>query len=126
MYTDITKSNSEDSGENLLIAEKSKHENVLFQEVGDMIKSIQPLISQNISPLTNQVDVIIKSRERDDNRIQRLLDSVLDYAGMCDEGLILFKRLCRYYYVINPQVTAEYISIYHDLYDSEEEGEGHR
>ncbi|NJD03996.1 MAG: hypothetical protein FIA99_15675 [Ruminiclostridium sp.] len=96
----------------------SKHENVLFQEVSDMIESMQPLISQNILILANHVDVIINSHERDDNRIQRLLDSVLDYAGMCDEGFILFKRLCRYYYGINPQVTAEYISIYRDLYDS--------
>lgn len=103
----------------------SKHENVLFQEVSNMIESIQPLINQNLSLLTNQVDIIIKSRERDDNRIQRLLDSVLDYTGMCDDGLILFKRLCRYYYDINPQVTAEYIRIYHDLYDSEEEGDCH-
>jgi len=85
-----------------------------------MIESIQPLIRQNLSLLTNQVDVLIKDRERDDDRIQRLLDSLLDYAGMCDEGLILFKRLCRYYYGINPQVTAEYISIYHDLYGSDE------
>jgi len=42
-----------------------------------------------------------------------------------DEGLVLFKRLCRYYYAINPQVTVEYIGIYRDLYDSEEEGDHH-
>jgi len=122
----ITKNNSEDFGENLLIAEKSIKENTFFQKVSSMIESMQPLISQNILILANHVDVIIKSRERDDNCIQRLLDSVLDYAGMCDDGLILFKRLCRYYYSINPQATAEYISIYHDLYDSEKEGDHHR
>jgi hypothetical protein len=122
----ITKNNSEDFGESLLIAEKSIKENTFFKEVSNMIESIQPLISQNILILDNHVDLIIKSRERDDNRIQRLLDSVLDYAGMCDDELILFKRLCRYYYGINPQVTAEYISIYQDLYDSEKEGDHHR
>lgn len=88
-----------------------------------MIESIQPLIRQNLSLLTNQVDILIKGRERDDNRIQRLLDSLLDYASICDEGLVLFKRLCRYYYGINPQVTAEYISICHDLYSSKENGQ---
>ena len=100
-----------------------KNENFLFQEVSSMIESIQPLIRQNLSLLTNQVDVLIKGRERDDDRIQRLMDSLLDYAGMCDEGIVLFKRLCRYNYGINPQVTAEYISIYHDLYGSEENGQ---
>lgn len=100
--------------------DSSKNGNSLFQEVSNMIESIQPLIRQNLSLLTNQVDVIITRRERDDDRIQRLLDSLLDYAGMGDEGLILFKRLCRYYYDINPQATTEYVNIYHDLYSSEE------
>ena len=126
MKMGTTKNNSEDFGENLLSAEKSIKENTFFQKVSSFIESMQPLISQNILILANHVDVIIKSRERDDNRIQRLLESVLDYAGMCDDGLILFKRLCRYYYGINPQATAEYISIYHDLYDSEKEGGHHR
>lgn len=103
----------------------AKHENTLFQEVSKMIESIQPLINQNLAFLTNQVDAIIKSNERDDNRIQLLFDSLLEYAGMCDEGLVLFKWLCRYYYDINPQVTAEYIGVYRDLYDSEEEGDYH-
>lgn len=103
--------------------DSSKNENDLFQEVSSMIKFIQPLIRQNLSLLTNQVDDLVKGREKDDNRIQRLLDSLFDYAGMCDEGLVLFKRLCRYYYGINPQVTVEYISIYRDLYGSEEEYE---
>lgn len=100
--------------------DSSKNERFLIQEVSSMIESIQPQIRQNLSLLTNQVDVLIKGRERDDDRIQRLLDSLLDYAGMCDEGLVLFKRLCRYYYDINPQVTADYIGIYRDLYGSEE------
>ena len=103
--------------------DSSKNENDLFQEVSSMIESLQPLIRQNLSLLTNQVDILIKGRERDDNRIQRLLDALLDYAGMCEEGLALFKRLCRYYYDVNPQVTAEYINIYHDLYVSEENGQ---
>lgn len=97
-----------------------KNEKDLFQEVSSMIESMQPVIRQSLLMLTNQVDVLIKGRVSDDDRIQRLLDSLLDYAGMCDEGLVLFKRLCRYYYGINPQITAEYISIYRDLYDSEE------
>ena len=101
----------------------SKNDKVLIKKISGMIESIQPLIRQNLPLLTNQVDAIIKNREKDDDRIQRLLDSVLDYAGICDEGLILFKRLCRYYYDINPQVTSEYISIYRDLYDSKEEGD---
>lgn len=33
--------------------------------------------------------------------------------------LLLFKRLCRYYYKIYPTVTYEYVMIYRDLWDDE-------
>ena len=105
------------------MGENLSNDKALIKEISGMIESIQPLISQNLSLLTDQVDSIIKSREKSGSKIERLLDALLDYAGMSDEGLVLFKRLCRYYYGINPRITAEYISIYRDLYDLEEERE---
>ena len=67
------------------------------------------------------------------NELLTYTDEILDMKkplntesiAIPEDGLILFKRLCRYYYDINPPVTAEYIRIYHDLYDSEEEGDCH-
>ena len=38
-------------------------------------------------------------------------------------GLALFKRLCRYYFYIDPAATAEYICIYRDLYDNNDDEE---
>ena len=55
---------------------------------------------------------------KDDKDIQRLLDGLLDFCG--DENvLLLYKKLCRYYWDINPQATAEYINIYRETWDYE-------
>ena len=49
-----------------------------------------------------------------------LLDGLLDFCGT-EKMLSLFKKLCRYYWKINPNATAEYVNIYRKLWDSEEE-----
>jgi len=33
--------------------------------------------------------------------------------------LIVFKKLCRYYYNIDPQATAEQVQFYRELWDNE-------
>jgi hypothetical protein len=42
--------------------------------------------------------------------------------GFADDKKILasFRKLCRYYYDINPQATAEYIQSYKEMYDADE------
>jgi hypothetical protein len=32
---------------------------------------------------------------------------------------MLYKKLCRYYYNIDPQATVEYVNAYRDMWDSE-------
>ena len=42
----------------------------------------------------------------------------------CDpDMLIVFKRLCRYYFTIEPQATAEYIQAYREMWDTPDESE---
>ena len=48
------------------------------------------------------------------NIVDMLLDFVFDYSI-----LNLFKKLCRYYYRINLQATAECVLAYRDLWDDE-------
>jgi hypothetical protein len=42
--------------------------------------------------------------------------------GFADDEkiLALYRKLCRYYFDINPQATAEYIQLYKKLYDEDE------
>jgi hypothetical protein len=90
-----------------------------------MIKDFLPLIEQ-IKALHRQayrqylplVDALIHEKKKDDNTIQVLLDRLLDFCGE-EQVLTLFKKLCRYYWNINPQATANYINYYRELFDSE-------
>jgi hypothetical protein len=94
-----------------------------LEDIGEMIERIQAITQETTAQIKPKVLYIIRNNINDNNQIERLLDSLLDCAGMCDEGLYLFKRLCRYYYPINPQATAEYVYAYRDLYDSDNEEE---
>lgn len=63
-----------------------------------------------------EVDAIILTASVDVQRIERQLDLLLDLAFHPD-GLAQFKRLCRYYFDINPAVTGQYIHAYREMWD---------
>lgn len=66
---------------------------------------IREIIAQAIKIYSHEVEVIIVSRSTDENRIQNILDGMLDFCY--DENMLeLYKKLCRYYYKINPSVTV--------------------
>jgi len=44
---------------------------------------------------------------------------MLDFCSD-DKVLSLYKKLCRYYWNINPQVTANYINYFREMWDSDE------
>jgi hypothetical protein len=89
-----------------------------FQEIVGVIKELRTTIIQHLPIYEAQVDEIIRKRITDENHIEHTLDSLLDLAGWSDEGLALFKRLCRYYYHLNPEATAFYVYAYRDMYDN--------
>ena len=65
-----------------------------------------------------QVENLIASKVEDDNTIEQLLDYLLQHS--CNEEvLILFKKLCRYYWDLNPEATTDYVNYYREMWDSE-------
>ena len=72
-------------------------------------------------PLANlEVDAIIQSGERDTPRIEHQLDHMLGFC--CDpDMLVVFKRLCGYYYGIDPVATAGYVQAYREMWDMPDE-----
>ncbi len=65
------------------------------------------------------VNSIIQNEGKDSQRIERLLDNLL--SRVCDEKiLILFKKLCRYSYQINPDANAYYVDEYKKMWDDDE------
>lgn len=81
--------------------------------------SLSELYRRALVEYTPVVESIIRSKSRDIRHIEQTLDHLLDFS--CDdEVLLLFKKLCRYYYTIDPVSTAEYVLAYRDLWDSDE------
>lgn len=95
----------------------------------EFLESIKPLVEQialfhheAYYQFKPQVETLISSGVRDENSIQHLLDHLLNHACN-DEVLQLYKKLCRYYWDINPQATVEYINYYREMWDNEDVNE---
>ncbi len=79
-------------------------------------QQLRTLATQAIDILESEVNSVIAHADKQEQRIEHLLDQLL---GFCyDESvLVLFKRLCRYYYTFNPAATADYVSAYREMWD---------
>jgi len=78
------------------------------------------LFRQAIHAANVAVDDLIQRGERDSTRIDHQLDHMLGFC--CDPDMLLaFKRLCRYYFTIDPVATAEHINAYRVMWDSPNE-----
>ncbi len=64
-----------------------------------------------------EVDAIIKAQDSNPERIQHCLDGVVDFC-FDDNMLLLFKKLCRHYYVIDPVATSDYVYSYKEMWDN--------
>jgi hypothetical protein len=83
-------------------------------------RQLSELFSRAIHAANVEVDAIIQSGERDTNRIDHQLDHMLGFC--CDpDMLVAFKRLCRYYFDIDPVATAEYVNAYREMWDTPDE-----
>ena len=63
------------------------------------------------------VEGILRSRSRDVRHIEHTLDRLLDHC--CYEpALLLYRRLCRHYWEIDPVATVAYVNTYREIWDS--------
>lgn len=77
------------------------------------LRQVQALALTAYGPI---VDEIIATRSVDKDRIEHTLDGLLAFCGD-DEALVMFKRLCRYYWDIDPVATAWYVHAYREWFD---------
>lgn len=99
-------------------AEIDKAASTLADAIRPLVDELRALHAQAVALHTPEVDAIIRSRSREKRRIERALDDILSISGD-DAGLALFKRLCRYYWDIDPHATAEYVYAYRDMFGEE-------
>ncbi len=90
----------------------------LVGKISGLIEGLRAVQAQGAVAYRPIVDTIIRTRCRDISHIERTLDGLLSFAGD-DAGLALFKRLCRYYWDIDPHATARQIYAYRDWYEPE-------
>ena len=98
-------------------------ENSICSEIRSIALSIQHLAHKAKQQYEMEVDEVISEQSRNRKRIEHLLDGMLDFCF--DEGmLVLYKKLCRYYFSIAPDATVSYIYAYRDLWDNEQGEQG--
>lgn len=90
------------------------------KEIKALAEQIQALNKQAFIVYQPEVDALINVKIKDEKIIQHLLDGLLDFAHDA-RMLELFKKLCRYYWTINPLATADYVNLYREMWDSENE-----
>jgi len=98
-----------------------------MSEYSELLESIKGL-AQGLGAINQQavreyapiVDHIVRTRSQDVRHIEHTLDGLLDFCGH-EPALRHFRKLCRYYWELNPVSTAGYINAYRDLFDSDNE-----
>lgn len=91
----------------------------LFARVSEIVVGFDDLHARAVDAYRPIVADILRTGCQDRKHIERTLDGLL---GFCGHGaaLTLYKRLCRYYWDIDPMATADYVYAYRDMLDSGE------
>ena len=89
----------------------------LVQSVCGIAERLQSLNQQAVREYTPVVESILSSRSRDTRHIEQTLDRLLDFCGY-EPALVLYKKLCRHYWEIDPVTTASYVHTYREMWDS--------
>ena len=93
----------------------------MLESIRGIAEGLQALNRQAVREYAPIVEGILLSGSRDANHIDRTLDGLLGFCGY-EPALVLYKRLCRHYWAIDPVAVAAHINAYRDMWDSEEIG----
>lgn len=100
---------------------KEEDENIkkFMQDLKPLVEEIAFIHHKAYYEYKPQVENLIANKVIDDNTIQHLLDKLLDHS--CNEEvLLLYKKLCRYYWDLNPRATTDYVNYYREMWDNED------
>jgi hypothetical protein len=96
------------------------------KKLHELAKSIVDLqkeaVKNTLAYWKPEAENIIITHSKDIDRIEHTLDALCEVA-FDKEVLEIFKKLCRYYYNIDPLATAEHVLFYREMWDNDEEKE---
>ena len=83
-----------------------------------LCKELSLLWKQKYLMLKEEAEFVIENNIKDEIRIERILDNLLE---LCEDekALLLYRKVCRYYYSINPIAIVDYINFYKEWYDQD-------
>lgn len=84
----------------------------------DLVRSLDDLQRRAAQQYEPIVDDILRNNSQDIEHIEHTLDGLLDFCGF-EPVLVMYKRLCRHYWDIDPAATAYYINAYREYWDSD-------
>jgi len=95
-----------------------KDYDTLVESVSAIAEQMRGLQAVAMAQYTPVVEIIIATHSHDVRQIEHTLDGLLDFCAY-EQALLLYRRLCRHYFDIDPAATAYYINAYRELWDSE-------
>jgi len=90
----------------------------MIEEIKALIESRNALAQQAHEQYTPLVNNIIESQNKDVNHICYTMDFILDFC-FDDKMLLLYRRMCRYLYDIDPSAAVEYVNHYREMWDED-------
>jgi hypothetical protein len=90
----------------------------LVQAIGEFASARQQLARKAEQHYALEVEAIFQSQCRDPRQIELLLDDMLDFCFDA-QMLLWYKKLCRYYFKIDPAATVSYVNTYRGMWDTE-------
>jgi hypothetical protein len=97
---------------------EDKDYNELYKSIKPLAEMQQQLAQQAYDFYLPMVNDLIKSKQTELVQIERTLDLMLDFC-FDDKMLLLYRRLCRYLYDIDPESAVFYVNAYRELWDEE-------
>jgi hypothetical protein len=107
---------------NASLAPEQFDEAAMLGELTPLFQALDELQQRAVQLYAPEVEALVRTNSRDIQNIERTLDGLLNFCANADV-LVLFKRLCRHYWEIDPVATASYIDSYRDMWDNGESGD---
>jgi uncharacterized protein with von Willebrand factor type A (vWA) domain len=108
-------------------AKAEREYSALLESVSSLASSFAELNRQAVREYTPLVEGLLRSESRDAHQIETTLDGLLDFCGD-DTALLLYRRLCRYYYGLDPAAAVHYVHSYRERWEesTEEDTQAHK
>ena len=88
-----------------------------------LLKQAEALVAlhaEGVAVYTAVVDDLIAGNSRDHAELERTFDGLLGFA-CTDDGVQLYRRLCRYIWDFDPELAARAANAYREMWDPDED-----